>query len=268
MLTNHKNIVIPPECGFAIWLYDKYKSAIFSVAVVESFVKDLSIAKKIETWHLDYAKLLNYIVAAKPILYPDLVAAVYEFYGHATGKAFLRWGDKNNFYLNHIDTIREIYPSARFVHIVRDGRDVACSYIALNQAQIQSKYAPRLPNNITNIALEWVENLTHAINSFEKNAWKNVHELRYEDLTLNPTGELKKICSFLEEPYDENMENYFLKNKLEQQEPVEFLQWKSKTIEKPTTSEVGKYKTKLSKKDIKEFEDIASLLLQKYQYKS
>jgi hypothetical protein len=266
MLTNHKNIVIPPECGFAIWFYDKYKTSMVSETMVKSFIKDLSTAKKIETWNLDYAKLLDYILAAKPASYPEVVGTVYEFYGHTIGRTFLRWGDKNNYYLNHIETISKMYPSARFVHIIRDGRDVACSYRALHQARIQSKYAPHLPDIITDIALEWKENISCAINSFEKIGWENVHELRYEDLVSFPTDELRKICSFLGEPYDKEMELYFYKNKEEQQEPVEFLQWKAKTIEKPTISEIGKYKMVLSKEEIKEFEDIASLFLRKYQY--
>jgi len=53
MLTNHKNFIIPPECGFAVWFYDKYKFAEFSEPIIESFVKDISQAKKIETWNLD-----------------------------------------------------------------------------------------------------------------------------------------------------------------------------------------------------------------------
>ena len=77
------------------------------------------------------------------------------------------------------------------------------------------------------------------------------YEVRYEDLVSQPANELKRVCHFLEEPYDANIESYFIKNQLEHQEPVEFLQWKAKTIEKPTTSEIGKYKTILSQEEIK-----------------
>ena len=268
MLTNHKNIIIPPECGFAIWFYDKYKSAVFSDTVAESFVKDLSSARKIETWNLDFSKLLNYILIAKPVSYSDVVGVVYEFYGHTLGRSFLRWGDKNNYYLNHIDMIREMYPSARFIHIIRDGRDVACSYRALQRSNVLSKYAPRLPYEAKDIAVEWSTNIQKIRNSFDKMHWNNVHEIRYEDLASQPTNELKKVCHFLEEPYDTDMELYFIKNRLEHQEPVEFLQWKAKTIEQPTTSEIGKYKTILSKEEIKEFEDIASPMLRRYRYQS
>lgn len=266
MLTNHKNIVIPPECGFAVWLYDKYKSCDFSASVIENFVNDLSTARKIETWNLDYSKLLDYINAARPSHYSEAVGKVYEFYGHAVGRTFLRWGDKNNYYLHHIDTLRAMYPSASFIHIIRDGRDVACSYRNLKKADIESKYAPRLPSTVRDIAFEWSANIQKIRSSFDKAEWENVYEIRYEDLVSQPGNELKRVCSFLNEPYDANMELYFINNQLEQQEPVEFLQWKAKTVERPTTSEVGKYKNELTPKEIKEFESISGLTLGIYNY--
>ena len=266
MLTNHKNIVIPPECGFAVWFYDKYKSEVFSETVIRNFVEDLSTARKIETWNLDYPELLHYIFSVQPVSYPEVVGAVYEFYGRTNRETFLRWGDKNNYYLNHIDTIWEMYPSARFVHIIRDGRDVACSYRKLHRSSMVSKYAPHLPFDVKDIALEWSRNIRTIRNSFDKMYWNNVHELRYEDLVSNPSRELKKVCLFLEEPYDLNMERYFIKNKLEHQEPIEFLQWKAKTIERPTTSEIGKFISELTHNEIKEFESVSVSILKVYNY--
>lgn len=266
MLTNHKNIVIPPECGFAIWFYQKYKPETFSKPVIKSFVEDLSTARKIETWNLDYSGLLHYIFSVQPVSYSEVVGAVYEFYGHTIEKKFLRWGDKNNYYLNHIDTLKKIFPSARFLHIVRDGRDVACSYRKLHVSNMVSKYAPHLPFDVKDIAFEWSENIRKIRRSFDKMNWDNVHELRYEDLVSSPKEELKKICVFLEEPYDLNMERYYVRNKLEHQEPVEFLQWKAKTIEEPTTSEIGKFKNELTYDEIKEFEIVSAPILKVYNY--
>jgi hypothetical protein len=182
------------------------------------------------------------------------------------GKNISRWGDKNNFYIHHIDTLNEIFPSAYLLHIIRDGRDVACSYKRLHELNIKSKYVPQLPGQITSIAAEWSFNITEIRASFQKNDWHNILEIKYEDLVSQPVDELKRVCDFLGESYDAEMENYFLRNKLEQQEPVEFLKWKAKTIERPTTSEVGKYKVELTETEIQSFESIAGSLLRIYNY--
>jgi hypothetical protein len=268
MLTNHKNIVIPPEGGFAVWLYEKYGPADFSESIVKAFVEDLSHTRKIETWNLDYAGLLDYILSVGSVSYTEAVRNVYEFYGHSIGKTFLRWGDKNNHYLRHIDTIREMYPPARFIHIIRDGRDVACSYMDLHRSNIVSEYTPQLPFKIKDIANVWSTNVQKIRNSFNRIGWDNVSEIRYEDLVSQPSDTLKKVCSFLEEPYDADMELYFIKNQLEHQEPVEFLQWKAKTIEKPTTSEIGKFRKQLTPEEIREFESISASILKIYSYNS
>lgn len=268
MLNNHRNIVIPPECGFAVWFHDRYRNIIVNQSAIEQFITSLAKAKKIETWNLDFTKLQDFLIAMKPNNYPELVSLVYEFYGNSIHRSFLRWGDKNNFYIRHIDTIKEMFPSSRLIHIVRDGRDVACSYKALNRSAIRSRYAPHLPNLIGEIAHEWVSNLECAIDSFKKIGWQDVYELRYEDLTSQPSRELERLCVFLEEPYDSEMESYHLKNQSEQQEPVEFLQWKSKTLEQPTTSQIGRYKAELTKNEIEEFEKIAAPLLARYKYLS
>lgn len=266
MLTNHKSIVIPPECGFAIWFYAKYKSLVFSKTVVDEFVRDISTAKKIETWNLDYQQLSDYIIKSNAASYSQAVSAVYEFYGHSLGRTFRRWGDKNNFYLNHIETLHIMYPLAQFVHIVRDGRDIACSYKALRRSSMGSKYAPDLPIGINEIAHEWTKNIQEIRHSFGKLPPERVFEVRYEDLVSQHRQELHRICQFLDEPYDPDMESYFIKNRIEHQEPVEFLQWKAKTIEKPTNSEVGKYKRELKPEEIVEFERISGSILKLYNY--
>jgi hypothetical protein len=266
MLNNHKNIIVPPECGFAVWFYHKFVNAPITGSVIRDFVVNLATAKKIETWRLDFDALEKYLKAIEPDTYPELVSCVYEFYGNSVGKKSVRWGDKNNFYSNHVDIIRAMFPSCCLIHIVRDGRDVACSYRTINRSHIRSKYAPQLPNEIAEIATEWITNLGHILGSFEKAGWSNVYELRYEDLTLNPVAELQKLCTFLGEPYDNEMESYYLKNQLEQQEPIEFLQWKAKTLERPTTSEIGKYQSELSQDEISGFERIAQRMLRRYGY--
>lgn len=272
MLNNHKNIIVPPECGFAVWWYDKYKSwnldSVHSEPALGNFLRDLAQSKKIETWNLDFASLGNYIHSQKPSTYAELISCVYVFFGISKQQIFQRWGDKNNFHIRCLDTLNAIFPDALFIHIIRDGRDVACSYRNLSKKRIYSKYAPHLPSVIDEIAHEWVENVNVAISQFEIVGWNRVCEVRYEDLVGDSQVELTRICEFLSEPYDASMLNYHVHNKQEQQEPVEFLQWKKKTLELPTTSQVGKFLDELTKEEIRLFESIAKPVLDQYDYQS
>lgn len=270
MLNNHKNIVVPPECGFAVWWYDNYKNWNQHLSQnkqhVESFIHDLSTSRKVETWNLDYATLGDFIQAKKPANYTELVSSVYIYFGISNQRTFQRWGDKNNFHIQYIDVLDNIFPNSLFIHIVRDGRDVACSYRKLKQKKFRSKYAPNLPFDIAEIASEWTENIQMAVSQFQTIGCHRVCQVRYEDLVTASQVELTKLCEFLEEPYDEQMLNYYVYNRQEEQEPAEFLQWKSKTLESPTTSEIGKFQVKLTSEEIGLFESIAKPILVQYGY--
>lgn len=268
MINSHRNMVIPPECGFAVWWHDKYKTWNLedcgNQRIIELFIADLATSKKMETWNLNYDVLRDLIASNKPQSYGKLVSLVYICFAVGTNKNIHRWGDKNNFHILHMDRILEIFEKVKFLFVVRDGRDVACSYQALAGKNIRSKYAPNLPNAIDDIAKEWEANNNRIIQFM--NRQKNYFLTRYEDLVTRPQIVLADICSFLDEEFDGEMLQYHRRNTMEGQEPKEFLQWKEKILLEPTTSEIGKYKVTLRRDDIKTFEQIAGDRLTYFGY--
>jgi len=268
MLTCHPAIVIPPECGFAVWLYDAYKSwdRDRDPDLLNRWIADLAGCRKIETWNLHIQGLSVFLESRPPSSYSEAVSAVYEWYAREQGRPSTRWGDKNNFHVNHVGTIRTLFPEAFFVHLVRDGRDVACSYRELNRRTMDSRYAPNLPNEIADIAREWtanVENVNRAFSAFDR---ERVTEIRYETLTSEPEVTLKALCDFLEEEYDERMLTYPEVNRARQLEPAEFLQWKEKTLRPPTPRDQAPHLTQLTPEEIRTFEEIGGGVLRKYGY--
>ena len=270
MLNNHRNIVIPPECGFAVWWYEKYQHwdarSSQDSEKLATFIHDLMTSRKIDTWNLDPARLREHVSREQPGSYSKLVSSIYEFFGRSTGREFKRWGDKNNFHVGFVTTLFAIFPNGCFVHIVRDGRDVACSYRNVMRSPIVSCYSPRLPTDIHEIAAEWRKNLSKVIKAFDKIGWEKVLEIRYEDLVSHVETELRRLCVYLGEPYDDNMLNYYEANRIKQLEPAEFLQWKAKTLEKPTDAEVGKFERELTPSEIRDFNQEAGDLLRRYGY--
>lgn len=112
-------------------------------------------------------------------------------WAEAQGKQ--RWAEKtpNNIYC--IGEILELFPNAKFVHVIRDGRDVVLS---LHQNR---------NFNIPAAVFRWVSAVEAGI-SFRGNP--RYYELKYEDLILDTENTLKKLMQFLEEEYDPGMMNY------------------------------------------------------------
>ena len=105
----------------------------------------------------------------KPNDFSSLMDSVYLHYSkYNLSKEVEIYGDKNNFYLNKIDLLANLYNDAKFIHIIRDGRSIAVSYKDLNKKKMNSKYAPDLPTEIAIIAKEWSENIQMIHTSFEK----------------------------------------------------------------------------------------------------
>lgn len=270
MLTNHPRLVVPPECGFAVWLHPDFGDWDGRVQrdpdLPAKYAREVVASRKFETWGLTESEVSSFLVDAGPQSYAEAVDAVYRLYARSIGKQIDAWGDKNNFYLAYIPRIREIFPSCRFVHIVRDGRDVACSYRALRSRPMQSKYAPELPVEISDIAEEWTTNLETIRCALNDVGTEAAHEIRYEDLIRNPEGTLRGVCEFLDQPFDAEMLAYHERNREREQEPREFLQWKEKTLEPPSDSGIGRFRKELTPAEAIEFERIAGEMLAAYGY--
>ena len=267
ILNNHPNIVSPPECGFSEWLYSDYRNWCkedINSNKLELFIKDLSHCKKIETWNLDYTKLKELIIDEEPNNYSELTYCVYLLYcNDYEGIKII--SDKNNYYINQIERLNDIWPEAKYIHLVRDGRDVACSYFSMNELKTESKYKPDLPQSISHIANEWKNNNKN-IEQIRINFDSKYLFLRYEDIITNSMEHLKKVCDFLEIPYSETMLNYYKNTNTKLMEPEETLDWKRKTREAPDKKRIARYKSDLTDSQINEFIGIAGKTLVRYGY--
>jgi len=269
MLNAHPEIVSPPECGFLHWWYRKYydwNMNCNNLSKVDEFIADLQTSKKIETWNLNFLKLKDDIIKKKPENYNQLGEIIYAFYGTQKGKTFQVIADKNNYYINYLDDLQKIWQDAKYILIVRDGRDVACSYKNLKTLASNSPYKPTLPTSIKLIAREWLRNNENVSIFFTAIPDDSAIIVRYEDILLNTEVELSKVCSFLNVHFDEKMLDYYISNSQNNDEPQSTIDWKKKTLEKPDKKNIGKYKIELNEYEVKEFNNIAGKLLHKFNY--
>lgn len=260
MLNAHPDISAPPECGFVMWLRDRYIDLdLGDASIVARFASDVSASRKFETWGLPRERLGRELAKRQYDNYPQMAAAVHLAYGTFRGKTPKVLLDKNNYYISDAQNVAAAFPDGRFVHLVRDGRDVACSYLELAKRSINSEYRPRLPVDIGAVAREWRNNCMAADQLSPDRAMR----VRYEDLTSEPVAELSRICEYLGVPFNASMVEFYRWN----DEPEEFIQWKEKTIKPLDRTSVGRYAKYLCKHDIIKFERIAGDALRHFGYR-
>ncbi len=117
----------------------------------------------------------------------ELIEGYYEEVARIEGKRSLAyWGDKHPHHAqNHcLDFIEGLYPDARFIYIVRDPRDAACSIAAMRACDFEE-------------AMTIWSRLSGLYEAFLAGRQDRVQTLRYEDLVAQPTLEAHKLIGGL-----------------------------------------------------------------------
>jgi hypothetical protein len=119
----------------------------------------------------------------------DLSSGLRAFYsGYAAARGKSRYGDKTPMHATDIDVLSRVLPEARFIHIIRDGRDVAASLRGL-------PFAPG-DGGIPAIAALWRDTIWRARRAAAD--LPHYTEVRYEALVTEPERVLRELCDFLE----------------------------------------------------------------------
>jgi hypothetical protein len=261
MLNAHPATVVPPECGFILWLADTWGTADWQAAgVLAAFADAVLASRKFETWELTKEQLLAELEPVKD--YRDAVTRVVQAYARSKGRSVQCWGDKNNYYVTQVQALRKLFPDASYLHITRDVRDVACSYRELMQRSIDSKYKPVLAVDAEAIATEWVENNTNVIASLADHP--GYLRLRYEDLVADVPGTMRTVFTKLGLPTEGLVGADMHLRSLD--EPAEFLQWKAKLTAPADSASVGRYRTDLPAEEIAVIERVAGPLMVQLGY--
>ncbi|OGP94854.1 MAG: hypothetical protein A2Z19_03080 [Deltaproteobacteria bacterium RBG_16_54_18] len=133
-----------------------------------------------------------------PFTIPEGYRTFYRLYASRFSKT--RWGDKTPLYCMSLVTIRRILPEARFIHIIRDGRDAALSLRKM-------WFSPGW--DMATQAAYWRKCILAARR--KGLGHPDYMEVRYEKLILNTRETLKQICKFLDLDYDDSMMRYYMR---------------------------------------------------------
>ena len=117
--------------------------------------------------------------------------------------------DKSPRYVRNLPTLHELWPAAKFVHLVRDGRDVGLSVLSWKKVVVRGELVANLPtweeDRTTTVALWWERLVRLGREDGAPLGPAQYHELRYEALVADPATECEGLCAFLGVPYDEAM---------------------------------------------------------------
>jgi predicted secreted protein len=268
MLDSHPELTIPPETHF---VPEMIRLARRRNTTRKRLARAATEHPRWGDFGLDADELLRRLQDVKPLTPADAIRAFYELYAEKEGKP--RWGDKTPRYMRAMPRIERALPEARFIHLIRDGRDVALSQA---ERSLDGEAPP-----ITEVAGRWKRRIeTARVHSADLDAYL---EVRYEDLVGDPGAALAQICDFIELPYDAAMLGYHERAALRLGEmdrdlgtgengPIrtggERMAGHAKTTEPPSTDRCGRWREEMSGEDESEFERVAGSLLSDLGYET
>ena len=266
MLDAHPDLAIPPETGF-LREFASLDACASKDAFLSFLVSNPHDAPVWPDFGLDIDDMRRELLQLEPFYSEGGLRAFYRLYAARYGKS--RWGDKTP---GHVFAMREIearLPEAHYIHIIRDGRDVA-------QSWRKTWFSPG--QDIATLARHWQRWVEAG--RLGTSSCRNAIELRFESLVADPAAQLRRICDFLELRFEPAMLHYFKNAPSRLSEhgarqradgsilvsrEQRMAQQKS-TLEPPMISRIGAWRRELTQTEQQIFEDVAGTLLRELGY--
>jgi len=140
----------------------------------------------------------------------EIASFITEFYQiQMSATAKTRWLEKTPSNMLFMEELLEIFPNAKLIHIIRDGRDVASSIIRRNFWPIWKNpkidyFNTSRKMTVKNCSIFWRDFLTFGLNSGKQIGQRNYFEVKFENLVQDTESELQRICTFIDEDIDYN----------------------------------------------------------------
>jgi protein-tyrosine sulfotransferase len=254
MLNGHSELFLPSEQYFLGNSIIKFKLYNFLIwrDLVKIITGELLPSTGSHTWDFGPDEIFQALNESSDKSLQKLIDDIYRGYGNKY-QVFSKWGDTTPLNTFYLPEIHSVFPKAKFIFLIRDGRDVVASY------KKGGDYLGNLsdPNHASK----------HWFNSIEKYDWlakrTEVKCVHYEDLVHNPTEVLTEICQFLGADFQESMLEFHKekpKNEL-------YAEPQHANLGKPVfVSSIGNYKSSLKGHELSGVEKIIKAGLERFKY--
>lgn len=192
LIRRYLKISFGSESQFIIRIYRRLPEYgdLHDDAHLRRLIDDIAKERCFERWTLRFGFVLDRQrifdrVAPGPRGYPQVLNAIFEALAHHHEMS--RWGDKTPEYNHDLPVLLSLFPNAQFVHIVRDGRDVALSAFRMHFGA----------TNTYRAATDWRLAELRVAHFAAALPPEQLLTIRYEALLTNPVQTFANLIEFL-----------------------------------------------------------------------
>jgi hypothetical protein len=255
MLNAHKDIAFPPETHFVReFLANPRINRLLQKKKFQRVRDSILASESLKRLNLDLAAILEVCTCEGQFTLVNFYRELLDVYRRRKNKRLI--GDKDPKNVEYLLTIKEYFPEAFIIHLIRDPRDLILSRMKAEW----SKGRPFL-SHIAAYREQLKKGRKEGVNYFGG----NYYELRYEDLISNPQHELKDICRRLGVEYDPGMLSY-PQTAMEIIKGAE-IRWKENCFKPVMAANMEKWPGNLSRRQVSLIEKICRLPFGEYGYR-
>jgi len=249
MLDRNPSLAVPDESYFVPQLARRHRGSVDPAA----FLDDLRRLPTLVEWGLSADAVARRL---RPGMRTGAaIAAVFEAYAGERGKA--RWGDKTPLYMQYLPLLERLFPRALYVHLIRDGRDAATSFLEVPEGIMTAGWGH--PRDAAGFAAQWATEVRAGRALGARAGAARYLELRYEALVAAPGAELRRVCAFAGLEYDDGMLGYVGRTDSARKDH-------QKRLDEPPRVGVRDWRTEMPPAEIAAFEATAGDLLHELGY--
>ena len=259
VLNAHPQLAITPESHWIPRLHAKPWALTPEGLIKPKLIRRLLAHPKFARLNISREELMRLAGNGQPMTYANLVSTIFDLYGKVRGRTLV--GDKTPDYVRKIENLHALWPRARFVHLVRDGRDVALSM--MDWSKVRPKpggFVTWHEDRLSTAALWWELNVRLGQQAGRRLGPELYYEMRYESLVCHPREESAALCAFLGVPYDDAMLHFW------EEEAANDPGLEKKRAHQPVTPGLRDWRSQLSPEDKERFEAAAGPLLDELGY--
>jgi hypothetical protein len=251
MLDSHPEIGVPKEEKSLIPLVGVWSARVPDGGLLEADdARKVDLRRIAKEWKLPEEDVVG-AVGADPVEVSEALRRLVSVYAAAQGKS--RFAYKMPAYGRHMLVLAKLFPDTPFIHLVRDGRDVASALVEIDFG----------PATYDEAAFEWkrtVESARSAGNELSSRRYREVH---FEQLVSDPGSTLKEICEFVSFDYQPSMLTYFERT---DETVVPEYAYRHRGLFIPPTPSLRDFRVDLSARDLRDVELVAGSLLRDLGY--
>jgi hypothetical protein len=198
MLNEHSRLHVPPESFFLVDLMDRLPmNAPLNQSDLQVAFQTIAGHRRWAQWQIADDDLRAAIFSLREPSLSDLINNVFLLSCRRARK--VRWGDKTPYYLEEIGRLHQLFPRAKFVHIIRDARDVCFSL----------RQVGWFGYHLHQIAGYWRRVVSAGVHVGRRLGPDLYLQIAYEDLVHRSEAVLRQICAFLGEAYEAEMLQFY-----------------------------------------------------------